>query len=101
MELGILLLQAGTGSSTDWSEAILGAVAIASFFAAVMVVAWQVAASWRARVSAAREEAYRKLAEDAVAWQRQATVALERMAAELAELRTRTAEVERMLKEVG
>ena len=100
MELGILLLQAGT-DDMDWGTAAIASTSVAFFFAAVIVVAWQVGASWRARISAAREEAYRKLVEDAVAWQRQATVALERMTAELTELRARTAEVERVLKEVG
>ena len=42
-----------------------------------------------------------KLAEEVVAAQRQTSQALEQTAAELAELRARTAEVERMLKEVG
>jgi hypothetical protein len=100
MESWILLMQAEP-DLTDWSGAAIGATAVAFFFTAVIVVVWQVGASWRARISAAREESYRKLVEDAVAWQRQATVALERMAAELAELRARTAEVERVLKEVG
>jgi hypothetical protein len=100
MELGILLLQAGT-DDMDWGTAAIASTSVAFFFAAVIVVAWQVGASWRARISAAREESYRKLVEDAVAWQRQATVALERMTAELTELRARTAEVERVLKEVG
>jgi type VI protein secretion system component VasK len=71
------------------------------FFAAVIVVVWQLAASWRARMSVAREEAYRKLAEEVVAAQRQTSQALEQTAAELVELRARTAEVERVLKEVG
>ena len=86
---------------TSWSEAVIGAVAVFMFFAAVIVVVWQLAATRRARMSVAREEAYRKLAEEVVAAQRQTGQALERTAAELAELRARTAEVERMLKEVG
>jgi C4-dicarboxylate-specific signal transduction histidine kinase len=85
----------------SWSEAAIGAVAVFMFFAAVIVVVWQVAASWRARMSVAREEAYRKLAEEVVAAQRQTSQALEQTAAELVELRARTAEVERVLKEVG
>ena len=84
-----------------WSEAVVGAVAVFMFFAAIIVVVWQLAATRRARMSVAREEAYRKLAEEVVAAQRQASQALEQTAAELAELRARTAEVERVLKEVG
>ena len=100
MELGILLLQAGT-DDMGWGTAAVGATAVAFGCALLIVAIWQIASTWRARMSAAREESYRTLVEDAAAWQRQATVALERMTAELAELRARTAEVERMLKEVG
>ena len=67
----------------------------------VTVVVWQIFSTARARMSVAREEGYRKLAE-------QSTEAIERMAAQLdrqtaqvAEIQTRTAELERLLKEVG
>ncbi len=88
-------------SDTSWTEVAIGAVAVVMFFSAVIVAFWQLGASWRARMSVAREDAYRRLAEDAIAAQRQVSEALERTATELAELRTRTAEVERVLKEVG
>ena len=113
--------------STSWSEALVRAVAVAGFFALVIVAVlffalgsdggimvavagffalvivaiWHLAASSRARMSVPREEAYRKMAEEVVAAQRQTTQALEQMATELAGLRARTTEVERMLKEVG
>jgi len=87
--------------TTSWSEAVIGATAVAGFFGLLIVAVWQLAASWRARISVAREEAYRKMAEEVVAAQRQTTQALEQMATELAGLRARTTEVERMLKEVG
>ena len=87
--------------TTSWSEALIGATAVIALFAFLAVAVWQLAISWRARASVAREEAYRKMAEDVVAAQRETTQALEQMTAELAGLRARTTEVERMLKEVG
>ena len=86
---------------TTWSEALIGATAVIGVFGFLIVAVWQLAASWRARTSVAREEAYRKMAEEVVAAQRQTTQALEQMATELAGLRAQTTEVERMLKEVG
>jgi Na+-transporting methylmalonyl-CoA/oxaloacetate decarboxylase gamma subunit len=85
----------------SWSEALIGATAVIAVFAFLAVAVWQVAAILRARFSPAREEAYRKMAEDVLAAQRETTRALEQMTAELAGLRERTTEVERMLKEVG
>jgi hypothetical protein len=87
--------------TTSWSEALIGATAVVAVFGFLIVAVWQFAASWRARISVAREEGYRKMTEEVVAAQRQTTQALEQMAAELAGLRARTTEVERMLKEVG
>jgi len=86
---------------TTWSEALIGATAVVAVFAFLIVAVWQLAISWRARVSAAREEAYRKMAEEVLAAQQETARALEQMTAELAGLRERTTEVERMLKEVG
>jgi hypothetical protein len=67
----------------------------------VAIVVWQIFATWRARMSVAREEAYRKLAEDATEAQRRTSDWIEKATVELAELRQRTAELERILKEVG
>jgi hypothetical protein len=81
------------------------AIFLIGFFiaiAAVLIVAiWQGFASYRARVSVAREGAYRQLADDAIRAQERTADRLDRTAAELAELRAHTAELERMLKEVG
>jgi len=60
----------------------------------------QLAATWRARASVAREEAYRMLAEETVENGRRSADGLERTAIELSELRARTAELERVLKEI-
>ncbi|MCZ7459054.1 hypothetical protein [Streptomyces sp. WMMC940] len=45
-------------NSTDWA----GAVGAGGVFLFLMVVVWQVAATWRARMLAAREEQYKRLA---------------------------------------
>lgn len=70
--------------------------------ASVLVVGiWQGFSSYRARVSVAREGAYRQLADDAIRAQERTADRLDRAVAELTEIRDRTAELERMLKEVG
>jgi Tfp pilus assembly protein PilO len=86
---------------TSWPE---GAIAIAGilFLTAVIVAgAWQIFATWRTRMLAAREDAYRKLAEEATSAQRQTAERLESAVEELTQLRQQTAELERVLKEVG
>ena len=94
------VLQVAEGSPS-WPEAMIavGGIAMVTIIAAIAI--WQVLASWRARMSVAREDAYRKLAEEAVVAQRQASAGLERATSELTELRKHTAEMERLLKEVG
>lgn len=41
---------------------LVGAVGAAGFFCLMIVIVWQVAATWRARMLAAREEQYKELA---------------------------------------
>jgi hypothetical protein len=48
-----------------------------------------------------RENAYKKLAEESAEAQNRTAAGLEKTAAELADLRQRTAELERLLKDVG
>jgi HAMP domain-containing protein len=92
------MIAAETG--TSWPDAAITIAGIALSAVFVFVVVSQVFATWRARVSAAREDAYRKLAEQATEAERRTADGLERTASELGELRARTAELERMLKEV-
>ena len=81
------------------------AIAALGFFFAIAsigsVLIWQGMVTWRARMSVAREAAYRQLADDSVRAQERTADRLERALAELTELRQRTTEMERMLKEVG
>jgi type VI protein secretion system component VasK len=81
-------------ATTNWAEAAIAMVGILFVTTVITVAIWQVFGTWRARMSVAREEAYRKLATEATELQR-------RVADELAELRARTQELERLLKEVG
>jgi hypothetical protein len=102
MELVTLFLQAdGSDDGFGWPLAIF----LVGFFFCIALVLIAVitgfATSYRARMSLAREGAYRQLADDAVRANERTADRLERTVAELTELRQRTAELERMLKEVG
>ena len=102
MELATLFLQAdGSDDGFGWPLAIF----LVGFFICIAIVLvaaiWQGFATYRARVSVAREGAYRQLADDAIRAQERTADRLDRAVADLAEIRQRTAELERMLKEVG
>jgi hypothetical protein len=62
--------------------------------AIVIVLIWQLAATYRAKASLAREEAYRRLADQAVSAQAET-------AAALAEIRPKIAAIEQLLRQVG
>jgi hypothetical protein len=87
--------------TTSWPEAAIAIFGILLVTTIASVAIWQVFGTWRARMSVAREAAYRQLAEEATSVQRRVAEGLERATAELSELRTRTTELERLLKEVG
>ena len=81
----------------------LATMIIGLFFAiaiGVAVVVPQIFSTWRARMSIAREEAYKKLAEEAVSLQRDIAGMLDKSSKELAQIRARTEEMERLLREV-
>jgi Tfp pilus assembly protein PilO len=84
-----------------WQEAVMGASGMAFLLVLIVVVIVQGAATWRARMSVAREEAYRRLAEEATRAQQQTAEQLERIRAELSTVNERTASLERVLTEVG
>ena len=91
-----------------WQEAVMGASGMAFVLVITVVLIMQGAATWRARMAVAREEAHRRLAEEAVQAQREATQAqretarhLETVLAELAVIREKTTALERALAEVG
>lgn len=84
-----------------WQEALMGATAFVFTGTIVVVVIIQVAATWRARMSVTREEAYRRLAEQATDAQQETARQLAVATNELAAIRERTTALERVLKEVG
>lgn len=84
----------------DEVGAIVGAVASAGFFALLIVVVWQIAATWRARMLAAREEQYRQMA---VKYQQllEDNIELHRRSIdELTEARRSITAMEKMMREI-
>lgn len=49
-------------AADDAAEAWVGAVGAGGVFLLLIVIVWQIAATWRARMLAAREEQHRQLA---------------------------------------
>lgn len=79
-------------SSEAWGI-LLVMVFLALIAAIIIVVIWQVFANQRAKATLARDEAYRKLAEQVNEGQQQTRE-------DLKELKERVANIERVLKEV-
>ncbi|WBB64246.1 hypothetical protein O7599_17800 [Streptomyces sp. WMMC500] len=86
--------------SGDTVGAVVGAVGAAGFFALLIVVVWQIAATWRAKMLAAREEQYRQLV---VKYQQLLEDNLElhrRSIDELTEARRSISSMEKMMREI-
>ncbi|PWE11235.1 hypothetical protein DD630_17345 [Streptomyces sp. BSE7F] len=86
---------------------LVGAVGAAGFFTLMIVIVWQVAATWRARLLAAREEQYKELAtryaqllEDTVELQRRSAEEQRRLLEELAQTRLAVGSMEKMMREI-
>jgi ABC-type nickel/cobalt efflux system permease component RcnA len=90
---------AETANMTD-SEAAVAIAGIALVAVIAVVAIWQVLATARAKMSVAREAAYREVAEESAKAQTLTAERLAAIAAELGELRTRTGELERLIKTV-
>ena len=84
-------------AATSWPDAMIASFGIVL----VAVVVWQIFGTGRTAISSKGESAYRSLAEEATATQAKTADALERLTTEVGELRTRTHELEKLLKEVG
>lgn len=70
-------------------------------FTVILVVALvQIFSTYRAKASILREEAYRKLSEQATAAEQKAAAQQEKIAEALEDLRTRVAAIEKMLRDV-
>ncbi|MDT0323273.1 hypothetical protein RNC47_33710 [Streptomyces sp. DSM 44918] len=66
----------------------------------MIVVVWQVAASWRARMLAGREDEYKRLARKYAELLEDNTEILRRYTDELTETRRSVASMERMMREL-
>lgn len=99
-----LLLQAADDGVTT-EEAWIAITAIIAGCTLVTVVAgiaaWQLIGAWRTRMAVGRERAYQELSDEMAKSQRRTETATQRLLDEMVELRNRTAEIERILKEVG
>jgi Na+-transporting methylmalonyl-CoA/oxaloacetate decarboxylase gamma subunit len=84
----------------DWAQASVAIAGIAFVTIVASVLIWQIFSTGRTGLSAKRENAYQKLAEASAEAQNRTAAGLEKTAAELSELRERTAELERMLKDI-
>ena len=93
-----LILQAA--SNDDFDGELVGFIFLCIAIVIGLIV-WQGFATWRARMSVAREDAYRALAEESNRSHQRTADRLESVVAELSDIRQRTAELERLLKEVG
>jgi Tfp pilus assembly protein PilO len=88
-------------AETGWTEASIAIAGIVFVTVVVSILIWQIFSTGRTGLSAKRENAYRKLAEESTEAQQRTAATLERAVADLSDLRDRTAELERMLKDVG
>jgi hypothetical protein len=89
-----------TLAATSWPEAAIAIAGILLVTVFMTTLVWQLFVTGRTGLSARRENAYRKLAEETAEIQQKTADALESAVAELRELTARTGELERMLKEV-
>lgn len=96
-----LIMQTANGNSVDWPEAFIAVGGIAMITIIVAVAIWQLLASWRARMSIAREEAYRRLAEETAQNQQRLIDQQQRIAEDLTTLNNRIAGIEKVLQEVN
>jgi hypothetical protein len=84
----------------DTAGVLAAGFGTAGFFALLIVVVWQIAATWRARMLASREVEYKKLAFKYSELLEDNTEILRRYTDELAETRKSVSSMERMMREV-
>jgi hypothetical protein len=100
MPIQLFLQSVAEGTDETWIAvaAIISVFTLATVIGAMLV--WQVGYTIRARSSIAREEAYKRLAQESSDAQQRATGSLDTLLRDLGEVKSRTAEIERMMKEV-
>lgn len=83
-------------STNDWQE-IVGVIGV---FALIIVIIWQLAATWRAKAQLSREKEYRTIADRSVLVQEGTERQLVEISGRLTEMQSRLKSLERVLKEV-
>ena len=83
------------------AELAVSIVSVIAIFGGLTLVACVWLWAWKSRGAGDREKAYQQLAEDAGAAQRRTAFELGQIAEDLADMRERMVEMERLLKEVG
>ena len=104
MRAHMTLLQADPdGFSQREADVVMMAIFMGSVLATIVgsVLVWQLVGAWRTRMAVGREQAYQELVDEMAKSQRRTDTNLQRVLDEMVDLRNRTAEIERMLKEVG
>lgn len=84
-------------NGSDWA----GAAGAGGTFLLLIVIVWQVAATWRARMVAAREDQYKRLAQKYAQLLEDNTELHRRTLDELSTARSSIASMEKMMREVG
>lgn len=79
---------------------LVGAVGAGGFFLLLVVIVWQLAATWRARALAARDDQYRKLADKYAQLLDDSTELHRRTLDELTQARVSLTSMEKMMREV-
>lgn len=87
-------------AATEWADAAIAIAGISFITVVISVAIWQVFATGRTGLSAKREQAYRKTAEESAEAQRDTAEQLTKLTAEVTRMREQMDELERMLKEV-
>ncbi|MDA1188646.1 MAG: hypothetical protein O2854_03040 [Chloroflexi bacterium] len=83
-----------------WPLAVMIICTSAAVFAAGAFIIYQAFATWRAKMSIAREEAYKRLAEQSIQAQQRISQEMELVMTELSQVQKQASEMERLLKSV-
>lgn len=96
----LLYQAANDGTDETWIAvaAIISVFTLATVVGAILI--WQIGGTVRARASVAREEAYKRLAQESSDAQHRSAATLDALHRDVADIKQRTVEIERMMKEV-
>jgi hypothetical protein len=97
------ILQTSDALSGEETAVAITAIVAGCLLATVVIsiIAWQLLGAWRTRIAVGREKAYQELAHEMAESQRRVAAGTQQILDELTDLRARTSEIERMLREVG